>query len=43
LEKVVGKGLGNLAAPRELRVVQAIPKLGTGKINHRELLRQLAE
>ncbi|AHF93181.1 AMP-dependent synthetase [Opitutaceae bacterium TAV5] len=37
------KGLSNLAAPRELRVVQAIPKLGTGKINHRELLRQLAE
>lgn len=31
------KGLGNLAAPREVRVVRAIPKLGTGKINHREL------
>jgi acyl-[acyl-carrier-protein]-phospholipid O-acyltransferase / long-chain-fatty-acid--[acyl-carrier-protein] ligase len=31
------KGLPNLAAPRELRFVREIPKLGTGKINHREL------
>ncbi|RRJ95013.1 AMP-dependent synthetase [Opitutaceae bacterium TAV4] len=37
------KGLGNLVCPRELRVVHAIPKLGTGKINHRELQRQLVE
>ncbi len=36
------KGLGNLAAPRELRIVNTIPKLGTGKINHRELQQQLA-
>ncbi len=37
------KGLSNLAAPRELRVVRAIPKLGTGKTDHRELAKQLAE
>ena len=37
------KGLGNLCAPRELRVVQAIPKLGTGKTNHRELEKMLPE
>lgn len=35
------KGLGNLCAPREVRTVKEIPKLGTGKINHRELLRRL--
>ena len=31
------KGLSNLCAPREVKYVQAIPKLGTGKTNHREL------
>ncbi|MDX2186649.1 MAG: AMP-binding protein [Opitutaceae bacterium] len=31
------KGLSNLCAPRELRVVQAIPKLGTGKTDYRAL------
>ncbi|MDD3178996.1 MAG: AMP-binding protein [Opitutaceae bacterium] len=36
------KGLGNLCAPRELRVVPSLPKLATGKIDHRELQRQLA-
>ena len=35
------KGLPNLALPRELRVVREIPKLGTGKGNHRELADQL--
>jgi acyl-[acyl-carrier-protein]-phospholipid O-acyltransferase/long-chain-fatty-acid--[acyl-carrier-protein] ligase len=35
------KGLSNLAAPRELRVVPSIPKLGTGKTNYRELERTL--
>lgn len=34
---VRAKGLSNLCAPREVKVVRAIPKLGTGKINHREL------
>ena len=31
------KGIPNLATPRELRVVSAIPKLGTGKTDHRGL------
>jgi acyl-[acyl-carrier-protein]-phospholipid O-acyltransferase/long-chain-fatty-acid--[acyl-carrier-protein] ligase len=33
------KGLPILGFPRELRVVREIPKLGTGKVNHRELER----
>ena len=35
------KGLSNLCAPRELRFVRDIPKLGTGKVNHRELERMV--
>lgn len=35
------KGLSNLSAPRELRTVREIPKLGTGKINHRQLTQLL--
>jgi len=31
------KGLTNLSVPREIRVVPEIPKLGTGKVNHRAL------
>ncbi|MSR66726.1 MAG: AMP-dependent synthetase [Pedosphaera sp.] len=31
------KGLTNLCLPRELKLVRDIPKLGTGKVNHREL------
>ena len=31
------RGLSNLAVPREIKVVHDIPRLGTGKINHREL------
>jgi acyl-[acyl-carrier-protein]-phospholipid O-acyltransferase/long-chain-fatty-acid--[acyl-carrier-protein] ligase len=31
------RGLSNLAVPREIKVVHEIPRLGTGKINHREL------
>ncbi|MBI2512339.1 MAG: AMP-binding protein [Opitutae bacterium] len=38
---VRAKGLSNLCAPRELRFVHAIPKLGSGKTDHRELLRLL--
>jgi acyl-[acyl-carrier-protein]-phospholipid O-acyltransferase/long-chain-fatty-acid--[acyl-carrier-protein] ligase len=37
------KGVSNLATPRELRVVRSIPKLGTGKVNHRELERVTAD
>jgi acyl-[acyl-carrier-protein]-phospholipid O-acyltransferase/long-chain-fatty-acid--[acyl-carrier-protein] ligase len=38
-----GKGMTNLCVPREVMVVREIPKLGTGKVNHRELLRALSE
>ncbi|MBK8000883.1 MAG: AMP-binding protein [Verrucomicrobia bacterium] len=31
------KGLPNLCVPRELKFIREIPKLGTGKVNHREL------
>lgn len=31
------KALPNIAAPRELKFLKEIPKLGTGKTNHREL------
>ncbi|MEY2407934.1 MAG: acyl-[acyl-carrier-protein]-phospholipid O-acyltransferase [Verrucomicrobiota bacterium] len=31
------RGLPNICAPREVRFVKEIPKLGTGKVNHREL------
>jgi acyl-[acyl-carrier-protein]-phospholipid O-acyltransferase/long-chain-fatty-acid--[acyl-carrier-protein] ligase len=34
---IKAKGLGNLCVPREIKVVREIPKLGTGKVNHREL------
>ncbi|MGH7972096.1 MAG: AMP-binding enzyme, partial [Limisphaerales bacterium] len=36
-EAVRARGLSNLAAPRELKIVHELPRLGTGKINHREL------
>ena len=39
---VRAKGLSNLCAPRELKVVPSIPKLGTGKTNHRELEKMIA-
>jgi acyl-[acyl-carrier-protein]-phospholipid O-acyltransferase/long-chain-fatty-acid--[acyl-carrier-protein] ligase len=31
------KGFSNLSIPREIRCLRDIPKLGTGKVNHREL------
>ena len=34
---IKAKGLPNLATPREVKFIQEIPKLGTGKTNHREL------
>ncbi len=39
---VKAKGLTNLCVPRELKCVKEIPKLGTGKINHRLLTQMLA-
>jgi acyl-[acyl-carrier-protein]-phospholipid O-acyltransferase/long-chain-fatty-acid--[acyl-carrier-protein] ligase len=40
-EAIKARGLANLCVPREIRVVREIPKLGTGKVNHRELERVL--
>lgn len=34
---IKAKGLPNIAVPREVKFVHDIPKLGTGKTNHREL------
>jgi acyl-[acyl-carrier-protein]-phospholipid O-acyltransferase/long-chain-fatty-acid--[acyl-carrier-protein] ligase len=31
------KGLPNICAPREVKFIREIPKLGTGKVDHREL------
>jgi acyl-[acyl-carrier-protein]-phospholipid O-acyltransferase/long-chain-fatty-acid--[acyl-carrier-protein] ligase len=35
---IKAKGLTNLCAPREIRYLHEIPKLGTGKVNHRGVL-----
>jgi len=40
---IKAKGLSNLAVPREVKTVREIPKLGTGKVNHRELEKQIRE
>jgi len=40
---IKAKGLTNLSVPREVKAVKEIPKLGTGKVNHRELQAQMAE
>jgi acyl-[acyl-carrier-protein]-phospholipid O-acyltransferase/long-chain-fatty-acid--[acyl-carrier-protein] ligase len=34
---IKAKGLSNLCVPREVKYLRDIPKLGTGKVNHREL------
>ena len=36
-------GLSNLYVPREVKYLREIPKLGTGKVNHRELQRLIEE
>jgi len=40
-EAIKGNGLSNLSVPREIKVVNEIPKLGTGKVDYRELQAQL--
>jgi acyl-[acyl-carrier-protein]-phospholipid O-acyltransferase/long-chain-fatty-acid--[acyl-carrier-protein] ligase len=40
---IKAKGLSNLSTPREIKVVKEIPKLGTGKIDHRGLEKAMAE
>ena len=39
---IKAKGLPNIAVPREVKFVREIPKLGTGKTNHRELEKVMA-
>jgi acyl-[acyl-carrier-protein]-phospholipid O-acyltransferase/long-chain-fatty-acid--[acyl-carrier-protein] ligase len=39
---IKARGLTNLCVPREIKCVKEIPKLGTGKVNHRELAKMLA-
>ncbi len=34
-------GMTNLCVPRDLRVMDELPKLGTGKLNHREVLKHV--
>ena len=34
---IKARGLPNIAVPREVKFLHEIPKLGTGKVNHREL------
>ena len=34
---VHARGLSNLAVPREVKVLHELPRLGTGKVNYREL------
>jgi acyl-[acyl-carrier-protein]-phospholipid O-acyltransferase/long-chain-fatty-acid--[acyl-carrier-protein] ligase len=41
-DAIKAKGLTNLCVPRELKAVKEIPKLGTGKVNHRELQAMMA-
>ena len=38
---LLAKGLPALCVPRELRCLRDLPRLGTGKVNHRELERLL--
>ncbi len=40
---IKAKGLTNLCVPKEIKSVKEIPKLGTGKVNHRELLALVKE
>jgi acyl-[acyl-carrier-protein]-phospholipid O-acyltransferase/long-chain-fatty-acid--[acyl-carrier-protein] ligase len=42
-DAIKAKGLTNLSVPREIKAVKEIPKLGTGKVNHRELQTLLSE
>jgi acyl-[acyl-carrier-protein]-phospholipid O-acyltransferase/long-chain-fatty-acid--[acyl-carrier-protein] ligase len=38
-ETLKSRGFTNLAAPRELHLLHELPRLGSGKVNHRELAR----
>jgi acyl-[acyl-carrier-protein]-phospholipid O-acyltransferase/long-chain-fatty-acid--[acyl-carrier-protein] ligase len=41
-DAIKAKGLTNLSTPREIKVVPEIPKLGTGKVDHRGLQAQMS-
>jgi acyl-[acyl-carrier-protein]-phospholipid O-acyltransferase/long-chain-fatty-acid--[acyl-carrier-protein] ligase len=38
-EAIKARGLSNLAVPRQIKVLHDLPRLGSGKVNHRELER----
>jgi acyl-[acyl-carrier-protein]-phospholipid O-acyltransferase/long-chain-fatty-acid--[acyl-carrier-protein] ligase len=40
-EVIKARGLNNLSAPREIKMIHELPRLGTGKVNHRELERMV--
>jgi acyl-[acyl-carrier-protein]-phospholipid O-acyltransferase/long-chain-fatty-acid--[acyl-carrier-protein] ligase len=40
-QAIRARGLSNLCVPRQIKVVKEIPKLGTGKVNHRELAKMI--
>jgi acyl-[acyl-carrier-protein]-phospholipid O-acyltransferase / long-chain-fatty-acid--[acyl-carrier-protein] ligase len=40
---IKAKGLSNLYVPKEIKYVKDIPKLGTGKVDHRELQKIISE
>jgi acyl-[acyl-carrier-protein]-phospholipid O-acyltransferase/long-chain-fatty-acid--[acyl-carrier-protein] ligase len=40
-QAIKAKGLTNLCIPKDLRYVHEIPKLGTGKVNHRALMEEV--
>ena len=42
-EAITAAGLPNLAAPREIKVLDEIPLLGSGKVNYPELSQQVNE
>jgi len=41
-QAVHARGLSNLAVPREIKVIPDLPRLGSGKVNHRELEKLVA-
>jgi len=42
-EAIQARGLSNLCVPRRVVAVSEIPKLGTGKVNHRAMVEQLTQ
>jgi len=40
-EAIRARGLSNLSSPREIKVLRELPRLGTGKIDHRTLAKMI--